>query len=144
MKKIINGKVYYTATAKQLGIWENFGDSRDFHYVCEKLYQKRTGEYFLHGEGGAMTQYAVSCGSNSWRGGEKIMPLTVADARQWAEEHLDADEYEEIFGIPDEDGEKSTVCVQLPSAMVAQIKAGAAENGMSMVSYIESLLKKVL
>ena len=53
MKKIINGKMYNTETAKYCGGYE-FSNCGDFNYVCEELYQKKTGELFLYGEGGAM------------------------------------------------------------------------------------------
>lgn len=48
MKKIINGKAYNTETAKELGSYWNGYPHGDFSYVCETLYVKRTGEYFLH------------------------------------------------------------------------------------------------
>lgn len=92
-----------------------------------------------------MTKYAVSMGQNSWSGGEKIIPLSAESARKWAEEHLDADDYEAIFGTPEEiEGERSTLCVQLPASMVAQIKRGAVERGISMTAYLEELLRSVL
>ena len=47
MKKVINGLLYNTETAKEIGYHsENFPG--DFKYVCETLYKKKTGEYFLH------------------------------------------------------------------------------------------------
>lgn len=142
MKKIINGKVYNTDTAKEIGTWHNTWDYRDFHYVSEALYQKRTGEYFLHGEGGPMTQYARGAGQNSWTGGEKIMPLTVEAARQWAEEYLDADDYAEVFGMPDKGDETlETLHVQLPTALMAKIRSEAAKRGISLRTYIEQLIR---
>lgn len=55
---------------------------RDFRYVEETLYRKRTGEFFLFGQGGPASKYAVSTGLNSWSGGSKIIPLSVAEAKQ--------------------------------------------------------------
>lgn len=98
MKKIINGKKYDTETAQMVGVWDNNLMYNNFSYCAELLYRKHTGEFFLHGKGGAMSKYAVSCGDNSWRGGEKIIPLSEDEACKWAEEHLDWNEYEEIFG----------------------------------------------
>ena len=68
----------------------------------EELYQKKTDEFFIYGEGGAMTKYAESCGNNNWCGGYKITPVTEQEAKNWAEEYLDGDEYIEIFGEPEE------------------------------------------
>ena len=97
MNKIIGGKRYDTETAEAVGDWSNGRYGRDFEACSETLFRKRTGEFFLYGEGGPMSKYAVSHGNNT-SGGEVIEPLTVDEAKAWAEEHLDGDEYEAIFG----------------------------------------------
>lgn len=51
MKKIIDGKMYNTETAKECGTWDNC--EYGFNRVEETLYRKKTGEFFIHGEGGA-------------------------------------------------------------------------------------------
>lgn len=143
MKKIIDGKLYDTDTAKQMGIWANNGSWRDHNHCVETLYRKRTGEYFLHGEGGPMTKYAVSTGQNSWSGGEKIIPLSASKAREWAEEKLDADDYAAIFGMPDGGtDEKETLCIQLPADLMARLRAGASEAGTSLTAHVEAVLRK--
>ena len=141
MKKVIAGKVYDTDTAQRLAYWENMADVRGFHQYSETLYRKKTGEYFLHGEGGPLTQYAQTVGTNSWRGGERIMPLTYAEAQKWAEEHLDGDEYEAIFGQVTEDDSRLQVCYSLSAATVETIKRRASELGISASAYIETLIK---
>ena len=103
MKKIIKGKKYDTETAKELGSYSNGVGWRDFSHVSETLYQKRTGEYFLHGEGGPMTCYSRQIDSQNWSSGEKIIPMTEDEARDWAEKNLDADDFEELFGEVSED-----------------------------------------
>lgn len=100
MKKIINRKKYDTDTAKCLLSWDN--NHTGFSYCHEELYRKKTGEFFLYGHGGPMSKYTKSCGDNSWSGAEEIIPLSEAEARKWAEEHGDADEYEAIFGEVEE------------------------------------------
>lgn len=140
MKKIINGKLYDTDTAKELGSWSK-GEGGDFSRIGETLYRKRTGEFFLYGEGGPMTQYAESRGDNSWSGGEKIIPLSVSMAREWAEVKLDADRYARIFGMPDEGAGKVTLCVQLPADLDALIRARASEAGQSITAYVERILR---
>ena len=102
MKKIINGKKYNTETATKLGDRWNGLSKSDFGRVYEELYRKKTGEYFLYGEGGPMTKYSVSVGQNCWTGGEMIIPLTEEEAREWVEMYLEADEYELIFGEVEE------------------------------------------
>ena len=141
MKKIINGKVYDTETAKELGSWGNSGTWSDFSHMEETLYRKKTGEFFLHGEGGPMTKYAQPAGQNSWSAGDRIMPMTFHEAREWAEEHLDAEEYEAIFGTVTEDESRVQVCYSLSTATVETIKRKAAELGISASAYIEQLVK---
>lgn len=102
MKKIINGKKYDTETATKIGVWSNGLSFSDFKHCSESIYRKKTGEFFLHGEGGPMSAYSKSCGENSWSGGEQIVPLTEDEAKKWVENHLGADEYEEIFGKVEE------------------------------------------
>lgn len=100
MKKIIHGKLYNLATAKEIAYVTN--DDYGLAYWAETLYQKRTGEFFLYGEGGPMSCYARAVGQNQWTGGEEIIPLTEAEAKEWAERHLDADDYIDIFGEVEE------------------------------------------
>lgn len=141
MKKVIKGKVYDTEKAKFLAIWKNYGSWRDFNHIEESLYQKKTGEFFLHGEGGPSTKYAETVGQNSWSGGERIMPMTYEEAQKWAEKHLDGDEYEKIFGeVIEEDGEKQIVSISISSAKWEAAKREAAKKGISISEYIESLL----
>jgi hypothetical protein len=97
MKRIIGGKKYDTETATKVASWTTSGYSRsDFRFAHEELYRKRTGEFFLYGEGNAMTQWASSCGNmRSW--GSDIMPLTEEQAKLWVEEKANQ-EYETLFG----------------------------------------------
>lgn len=97
-KEIINGKLYNTETATLVGEWWNKYSTNDFKYCEEKLYLKRTGEYFLHGEGGPLSQYRESCGNNTWGYGEEITPLSEQEAMQWAEKHLSVNKYIALFG----------------------------------------------
>lgn len=143
MKKIISGRIYDTDTAKELGS-DSYINPRDWHYWGETLYQKRTGEFFLYGEGGPLSRYARETGQNSWSGGEKIIPLSAAKAREWAEEHLDGDEYEAIFGIPEEGPGKETLCIQLPTDLTTTIRHRAAEASMSLTAFVEEMLRKAL
>lgn len=97
-KKIINGKLYNTETATLVGEWWNDYCCNDYRYCEENLYRKENGEFFLHGEGGPLSQYRESCGDNCWGYGEEITPLPEQAAMQWAEKHLTADEYIALFG----------------------------------------------
>lgn len=138
MKKIINGKMYNTSTAKQMGEWWNRNSGLD--YIRETLFRKRTGEFFLHGEGGARTKYAKRTGSNFWEGSEEIMQLSWDEARDWAEEHLTADEYEEIFGEISEDETKQILTLSLSAASIERGRRAAAKAGINISAFIEMLL----
>lgn len=140
MKKIISGKVYDTGTAKALGRWDNGLSDNDFHVVEEILYRKKTGEFFLYGWGGAATQYASPAGTNAWNSGERIMPVSFSEAREWAEEHLDGEAYEAIFGEVAEDGSRVQVCYSLSAATVETIKRRAAELGIGASEYVDRLV----
>jgi len=139
MKKIINKKLYDTETAQNIGADGNGYNANDFNCVCETLYRKRTGEYFLHGEGGARSRYASREG-NMWGWGQQIIPLTYDEAQEWAEKHLTADEYAEAFGMPDEgDDSKTAITITLPTAKAAALRQAAEKAGMSIGAYIDSI-----
>jgi hypothetical protein len=101
VKKIINGKMYNTETAKEQGSYENMWNNTDFNHYSETLYKKKTKEFFLYGSGGALSKYSSSGGGSSW-GTNEIIPLTDSEAKNWAMEHLEADEYIDIFGEVEE------------------------------------------
>lgn len=144
MRKIINNKVYDTATSTWIGSSDNGREYNDLAYSGETLYRKRTGEYFLHGEGGPMTSYAVRTGSNSWSGSERITPISYAAARQWAEDHLSADAYEAEFGAVTEDDSQTTINLSLRADTVDALRRAAAEAGVPVSAYAEQLLRRAL
>ena len=102
MKKIINGKKYNTATAKEIGTWYSETNYSDDNYYEETLYMKKTGEFFFCGYGGGLSPYAQTCGENQWSGGSAIIPISRTEARWWIEEHMPAETYEEVFGPVEE------------------------------------------
>lgn len=103
MNKIIKGIRYDTETADRLASYESPDGVSSFSYYEEILYRTKTGLYFLYGNGHAASKYSRQCGVNEWCGDEKIIPITEADAKQWAEKYLDGDEYESIFGSENQD-----------------------------------------
>lgn len=136
MKKVIDGALYDTETAKLLGE-DSYSSPRDFRHWKEELYRTKSGKYFLHGKGGAMTKYAVSVGLNEWSGGEKIIPLDLESAQAWAEEHLDGDEYIRAFGEPEE---RTTVL--LSAATRAQLSEIKARTGKTFGEIIAEAVAK--
>lgn len=144
MKKIINNKRYDTETAKQIaetGSWEQGIGPSNFNFWSETLYQKRTGEYFLFGEGGPLSKYSEPYENNGSQSGAKIIPLTLGQAKQWAEKAMDADEYEANFGPVEENTDKHVMSLSVNESTYQIIKRRAAENKISMSQVIDDWAK---
>lgn len=141
MNKIINGRRYDTDAASMCGSY-SYSNRSDFHYFSETLFRKRTGEFFLYGEGGAASKYAEAEGLNSWSGGERIMPLTLDEAQKWAEEYLDGDEYEEIFGKIEETETKRTTSFILSESALEKISRIASENRTTKSDVVETAIRE--
>ncbi len=125
MKKIIQGVLCDTSTAKYLGSASYLGD-RDFAHWSEELYRTKSGKFFLYGEGGPASRYAVTIGQNEWSGGEKIQLLSRETAMKWAEEYLDGDEYIKAFGEPEE---RTTIMISAATkARLSDIKAKTGKS----------------
>lgn len=102
MKKIINGKMYDTETAEVKGEYTSRYSVSDFKYFKEILYQKKTGEFFLYGEGGGLSPYKEVVEDHGATYGEKIILLSEDEAKKWAEEKISVDEYIDLFGEVEE------------------------------------------
>ena len=139
MKKIIRGRQYDTEKAKLIGSWDNGRGYNDFDFVTESLYQKRTGEYFIAGSGGAASKYAQIDG-NMMAAGSRIVPLNFDEAKSWAESHLSADAYEPAFGTPDEGDETRYFNCGLPAPIMRLLKDAAAKEDQSMGDIVARLV----
>jgi hypothetical protein len=102
MKKIVNGKRYDTETADLIASWGNGYYSSDFKHCEEELYRTKKGNFFLFGEGGPMSKYAVGNG-NGYSGGSDLAPMTPDEARQWLEDTGNFSELETLFADSVED-----------------------------------------
>lgn len=85
-----------------------------------------------------MSQYGRKVGQNEWTGGETIMPLAYERARDWAEKHLDADDYQEEFGSVSEGEERTVLSVSIAADVADKIRREAQEKGMSVSALIAS------
>ena len=101
MRKIIYGRMYNTETAECIGEYENMEDAGNFRYYSETLYKKRNGEFFLVGEGNALSPYG-ECRGSMRMSGERFTPYEEEEAKEWVEQHCDAETYIELFGEPEE------------------------------------------
>lgn len=139
MKKIINGKRYDTDTATLIGS-AGYGYPGDFEYWEENLYRKKTGEFFIHGKGGAMSKYSRMTGQNEWSGGEEIRPISFKEAQEWGEKYLDADEYEQVFGKIEED--KSQISTWIPDSVKKEIEV-LREKGYTLADIFLAGIKSL-
>ena len=72
------------------------------------------------------------------------MPLSYERARQWAEEHLDADDYELAFGEVSEDGdEDAVISVRVPARTRALLDRLAAQSGRPKGEIVSEALAMV-
>ena len=140
MNKVIRGKRYNTETAKLVGTWEaNEPENSDF-WEKEELYQKRSGEFFLIGQGGAQTQYARFSMGGENKPGVELRPIEPEEASDWAEEHLTADEYEALFGPVAEDGSRGRITLTLLNSTIDTVRREAQRRKMNFNEYLEKLI----
>lgn len=124
MRKVIRGKLYDTEKAKEVGSWSNGAWNND--YFRSTLYRKRTGEYFRCDQFG---EYNFD---------EVIEPVTFEQAREWAECHLDGDEYIAEFGTPAE-GDRYDLHATVSMAAWQAMSRAAAAEGVTVGAIIERL-----
>ena len=128
MKRIIDGHRYDTEAAKEIAFTQD-GSKGDFQFCRETLYRTKSGRYFIFGVGGPDTKYAEEIGQNQWSGGSKIIPVDDDAAQKFAEEHLDADEVEELFGEHDADTVKVSADISAADKQrLDDIKAAADKS----------------
>jgi hypothetical protein len=85
MKSTIDGKRYDTGTATIVAEWNNGRPASDSRWCSERLYRKeRSGKFFLHGEGGALSRYSRRHAGDSV-GYEAIFPCSRSEAEWWCE-----------------------------------------------------------
>lgn len=129
MKRIINGAVYNTETAKMLAEWDNNYPINDFNYMEETLYRTKSGNWFLHCQGGGL--------------GECVKPISYKKAQRWAEEKLYGDKYEEIFGTVDEE-ETDRINAYVTKKSKKRLMLQQSKTGESISSILEKLILKNL
>ena len=84
MIKIIKKKRYDTAIATEVASASNGYGRNDFKHQEETLYLTESGSWFLHGEGGPLSDYAEHHG-NHQTDGEDLRAMTSDEAYAWLE-----------------------------------------------------------
>ena len=146
MKQVINKKAYDTERTAKVAEWVTTENLKDPTYIREELYHKRTGEYFLYGEGGVDTKYATPITPNHWTMGRKIIPLKFDEAKEWGRQHMTSDLYEQLFGdlcdSEDED-EKVICCFRLEKSSHRKLRRLSEITGASASGILDYLISKV-
>ena len=142
MKKIINGRVYNTATAHRLAQGGNGLPRNDFSYCEEELYRTKSGKYFLYGKGGPNSRHARRVEQNTWTGAEAIIPISTDTARDWAEEHLSADDYSDIFAVIPDGADRETLNLTVSPATKSALLRMREEQGLSISRIIDEMVNK--
>jgi hypothetical protein len=96
MKKIIDGILYNTETAKLIADkWNGLGNG-DFNFLNEEIYQTKKERFFLFGRGGANTKYGEDYG-NVRRSGREIIPLSENEVFEILQDWNEVEVIESLF-----------------------------------------------
>jgi hypothetical protein len=136
MKKVIEGKLYNTESAKLLLEWsDETGD--DDATVEEALYYTKGGKFFLFGKGDSYSRYAQET-SSGFAPGEKIVPLTEATALAWCKEHFSGVQYAPVFRAIEEG--TVTVTFRVPPSVKDRFDKMKDKRGMTAGELLDTML----
>ena len=97
MRRVIDGLIYDTEEAEGIASANSGYPAGDFRGMEETLYRTKNGNWFLCGEGGPMTKYAIPVG-NMKGGGRKLIPMIDdIEVLAWLEEHEETEAIEKYF-----------------------------------------------
>jgi hypothetical protein len=86
MRQVINRIIYDTSKATVIAQEGNDYPKTDFKHQWETLYRGENGRWFLHGEGGPLSEYAQPVG-DMYGGGERISAMDDEAVEDWLESH---------------------------------------------------------
>lgn len=138
--------MYDTETAKKLAEYRHNYDDAAY---TEMLYKKRTGEYFLYGEGGPASSWAqpIEGDAGAYASGEDIKPLTHEQAQRWFEKANHDDDnlapdkvYDREFGEPKKDEPNETTSISLSRTAKRKLEQMALKQGTSQSKVVENLI----
>lgn len=86
MERVIKRKFYSTNGSLVIHGWDNGFNVGDYRYCSATLYKTVNGKYYIVGEGGGGSKYAVENG-NGMCGGSEMILVTEEEALTWLEEH---------------------------------------------------------
>lgn len=128
MRRIIKGKCYDTETARVVGCWDNSPVDVPSDFISAVLYCKRTGEYFI-----AWVASDESCLTPA---GGDVVPLSFAEARRWAYDHLDPDGFSREFRT--EPDAEEVISVRVPAAVKRALMDEVSATGKTQAEVVSA------
>lgn len=101
MKEIIDGQLFDTDAddVQTIVTYTPVADRGDFNFLREELCKTASGQYFIAGEGGPMTDYRKRVGSGEYAGSSEIRPVSEDEAFRWMQSNgIDAETILDEFG----------------------------------------------
>lgn len=147
MRKQKGSKIYDTDSAMCVGTFENGKDDNPSWYK-ESLYRKKTGEFFLAGEGNWDSKYAIRDGRSTVTPegrGYEIFPLDKDDAAVWAKKHgikLPKELLDDEYGKKERAG--ITISVIVAKDAKGRLDAASERLGVPRAKLIERLIMEHL
>ena len=139
MKKVIANLLYNTDSARLVGHRE-VSPISNIEWLKEDLYQKKTGEFFLHGRGGPRTIYRQTTENGNFSGGERILPISQETAKEWAENYLSVDAYNQLFGEIVEDGTRRIATFSLTESALEYLSRESVARRTTKSALIEEFI----
>ncbi len=96
-KYISGGLRYNLHQSMKIGWYESPCPANEYHYFKEALFVTAKGNFFLVGEGNALSRYRERC-EDLWGGVPALEPISKRQAFQWAERFLTVKNVEKYFG----------------------------------------------
>lgn len=130
MKKIINGKVLNTDTAKMIAT-VMIDKEKD---IIESLYRTKSGAFFI---------YSVFPKSNVGKldMSEEITLISHTQANEWSRQHLTESEYNDWFGVGSD--ENMTITVNITKEIYSILKKEKELTGETYGEIISYAIKNV-
>lgn len=143
MRKIKEGRQYDTEAAMYVASCTH-GIEGDPDWYTEKLYRKKTGEFFIAGEGGEKTRYAHRLYGTVGPGFD-IIPLDHEDVRAWSADHevpIPTELFDAGYGKGDRAGRY--VGAMVSEEAVERLSLASRRTGESKAKILERLIMENL
>lgn len=137
MRRIISGRVYDTSSSRLIGAVEQ-GDRAAPDWYRASLYRKRTGEIYIHEEGGAASPVASDLGGGVYGPGESIEPLGYEEAQRWAHDRLSPEEAARLY--QDARSERGPLGIKAEPETRERLRRAAARYGRRQGDILDEII----